>query len=136
MRLVQRPHLNVIIRKGFGFGPLAKGFALHTPPRSPMAECNAVGGEQHFIPPRREVETAILAGIGVPNMIHCLEQAPPSSLGIGTLVVQPTPGRSPQLRRWLSMNGWTLIDEALHIHRLVAHGCPFLPLSLSLQGRR
>lgn len=86
-----RKHLPVEFRLGDGFAPL------------------------HL---SDELDTAIIAGIGVPTMqeiLRCVH--PPTSLGINTLVLQPRVEWSAQLRHLLLLRGWRIVHESLHIDR-------------------
>lgn len=59
-----------------------------------------------------EVDTVAIAGMGGETIIHILENAPWTKDGSHELLLQPMT-RAADLRRWLSVNGYTFTSERL-----------------------
>lgn len=59
-----------------------------------------------------ETDTVIIAGMGGETIIAILESAPWTKDGAHTLLLQPMT-KAAELRRWLSVNGYTFTDERL-----------------------
>ena len=59
-----------------------------------------------------EVDTVAIAGMGGETIIHILENAPWTKDGSHELLLQPMT-KAADLRRWLSVNGYTFISERL-----------------------
>jgi tRNA (adenine22-N1)-methyltransferase len=60
----------------------------------------------------KEVDVAVMAGIGGMTMIQIMEENPAVTETLSRLVLQPMVG-APQVRRWLQSNGWRIIDETI-----------------------
>jgi tRNA (adenine22-N1)-methyltransferase len=59
-----------------------------------------------------EADTAVIAGMGGPNIIEILDARPEIVASLSRLILQPMIG-SAGVRRWLAENGWRLLDETL-----------------------
>lgn len=59
-----------------------------------------------------EVDTVAIAGMGGETIIHILENAPWTKDGSHELLLQPMT-KAADLRRWLSVNGYTFTSERL-----------------------
>lgn len=59
-----------------------------------------------------EADTAVIAGMGGAGMIEILSARPEVTRSLSRLVLQPMLAAG-SVRRWLVVNGWHLVDEAL-----------------------
>lgn len=61
-----------------------------------------------------EVDTAVIAGMGATTIIGILQEQPQVVVSLRRLIIQPMVA-APLVRRWLTSNGWKLVEEKLVI---------------------